>query len=183
MCIIRGEPFQTLSGSPEATKAIGHSLGGLLRCGDVVYIYGEIGAGKTVFVSGIASALGIGEYITSPTFTIANFYLGAKPFHHFDAYRIESPEELFETGFFEFAGGDCVVAVEWAERLAPFKPGGCVEVWIEDAGGCDTKACDTGGCDTKGCDAEVCDTKGCDAVACDTGGFCTGRIVKIAFNE
>ena len=126
-----------LSESPAATAAIGRSLGGILELGDVVCIYGDIGAGKTVFVSGMADALGIDGYITSPTYTIANFYDGAKPLHHFDAYRIESPEELFETGFFEFAGSGCIVAVEWAERLERLKPEKSIDVFIEYACGSD----------------------------------------------
>ena len=131
MRLKRGEPFLTSSKSPETTRSIGRSLGKLLKLGDTVFIFGDVGVGKTVFVSGIASALDIGGYITSPTFIIANAYNGKFPLYHFDAYRIKSPDELSETGFFEYAGGECVVAVEWAERLNGFKPAGCVEVWIE----------------------------------------------------
>jgi len=138
MCIVRGEPFQALSKSPEETARIGRSLGLVLKKGDTVYLYGEIGAGKTVFVKGVASALNITGHITSPTFTISNAYDGDLPLYHFDAYRIKSPEELFETGFFEFSGGECVVAVEWAERLRGFRPSGCIEVWIDAVGGVDT---------------------------------------------
>ena len=134
MGIKRGEPFAALSGSPGETRRIGRDLGLLLRRGDTVCIYGDVGAGKTVFVSGIATALGIGGHISSPTYTIANAYFcGRAPFYHFDAYRIESPAELYETGFFECSGGDCVVAVEWAERIGEAKPAGCVEVWLCEA--------------------------------------------------
>ena len=136
--IRRGESFQILSKSPGETEKVGHSLGGLLKRGDTVFIYGDIGAGKTVFVRGIASGLNYFGYVTSPTFTIVNVYNGTAPLYHFDAYRIKSPAELYETGFFEFSGGDCVVAVEWAERLKGFKPDNCVEVWISPDGGCDT---------------------------------------------
>ena len=139
MDIKRGEPFRALSESPGETKLLGRCLGSLLNKGDTVYLYGDIGAGKTVFVAGMASALGIDEYITSPTFTIANVYNSDTPLYHFDAYRIKSPEELFETGFFDCAGGDCIVAVEWAERLGMYKPDGCAEVWIDAVDGCDTQ--------------------------------------------
>jgi tRNA threonylcarbamoyladenosine biosynthesis protein TsaE len=128
-----------LSISPDMTRSAGQSLGCVLRKGDVVFIYGDIGAGKTVFVSGIASALGIGEYITSPTFTIVNYYEGGTPLCHFDAYRLNSPSELFETGYHEYAGSGCVVAVEWAGRLEGIKPANCVEVWIRVHGGSDTE--------------------------------------------
>jgi len=134
----RGRPFSSLSASPEETSAIGRSLGRLLAPGDVIYIYGDIGAGKTVFVSGIASALNIGEYITSPTFTIMNMYLGDMPLCHCDAYRIESPAELYETGFFEFSGGEYVTAVEWAGRIKGYKPDKCIEVWIDPVEGCES---------------------------------------------
>jgi len=138
MPINRGVSFQALSGSPETTGSYGFALGSVLIKGDVVYIYGDIGAGKTVFVSGIASALGIDGYITSPTFAIANTYVGSATLHHFDAYRIESPDEFMETGFFDFAGGDCIVAVEWAERLGGYKPERCVTVRIDFVDGCET---------------------------------------------
>ena len=138
MRIKRGVSFQAFSGSPEATRDIGGALGRILENGDTVYLYGEIGAGKTVFVSGMASALGIEGYITSPTFTIANTYIGNKVLHHFDAFRIESPDELYETGFFDYTGGDCIIAVEWAERLGQYSPERCVTVFIDADGGCDT---------------------------------------------
>ena len=134
---LRGKPYTSLSKSPEDTQSVGRSLGSRLARGDVIFIYGDIGAGKTVFVSGLASALKIAGHVTSPTFIIANQYDGEIPLHHFDAYRIKSPEELFETGFFEYAGGECVVAVEWAEKIEGFKPAGCVEVWIRPADGGD----------------------------------------------
>ena len=130
MLIRRGEPFLAHSGSPAETRRIGRALGNVLGRGDTVFIYGDVGAGKTVFVSGIASALGIGGHIQSPTYTIASMYLGDALLYHFDAYRIESPAELFETGFFDCSGGDCVVAVEWADRIAGAKPDGCIEVWL-----------------------------------------------------
>jgi tRNA threonylcarbamoyladenosine biosynthesis protein TsaE len=137
MEIKRGGSFRAISKSSDETRLIGRSLGSLLINGDAVYIYGDVGAGKTVFVSGIARAFDIGAHITSPTFTVMNYYRGETPLCHYDAYRIKSPAEIIETGFFEFLGGDCVVAVEWAERLSDLKPDKCVEVWIERIDGCD----------------------------------------------
>ena len=131
--------FRALASTPEETRQIGHMLGALLKPGDCVFLYGDVGAGKTVFTAGMASALGIGGNITSPTFTIANTYDGSIALYHFDAYRIESPDELVETGFFDYIGGDCVVAIEWAERLGGYVPDGCALVWIGRAGGCDTQ--------------------------------------------
>ena len=124
-------PVLLLSDSPETTKKYGRRFGELLRNGDVVYLYGEIGAGKTVFTSGLAESLGVTDYVTSPTFTIANEYHGSLLLYHFDAYRIESPDELSETGFYDFAGGECVVVVEWAEKLRGAGPCDRIEVWID----------------------------------------------------
>ena len=130
MDIQRGVSFKALSESPEATGLIGCSLGKILMRGDTVFLYGDIGAGKTVFVKGIASALGVDEDITSPTFAIANVYNGKLPLYHFDAYRIESPAELFETGFFDCVGGDCAVVVEWADKICEYAHFNYIEVWI-----------------------------------------------------
>ena len=127
------KPFTVLSESPEATGKVGQLLGMQLKPGDTVYLYGDLGAGKTVFAAGIASSLGVCGYITSPTFTIVNEYQGSTRLYHFDAYRIGGVEELYETGFFEYAGGDCIVVVEWAERLNGIKPENCIEVWIRTA--------------------------------------------------
>ena len=126
-----GAAVAVRSVSPLCTKIIGSRLGCALRPGDAVYLYGDVGAGKTVFVSGIAAALGAGDYITSPTFAIANEYKGKYALYHFDAYRIKSPDEMIETGFFDLAGGDGVVAVEWAQNLRGAGAGYRVEVNID----------------------------------------------------
>jgi tRNA threonylcarbamoyladenosine biosynthesis protein TsaE len=131
--IERGIPFEAATTSPEGTRAIGYALGCLLRAGDTVLLYGDVGAGKTVFVSGILDALDAPGPVTSPTYTIMNVYEGAPgalSLYHFDAYRIEAPEELYDTGFFDYAGGDGIVAVEWAERLFGCAPPKRVEVRI-----------------------------------------------------
>ena len=138
MHMARGKPFHSASSSPGETAGIGHALGKLLKPGDVIYIYGDVGAGKTVFVGGVASALNIEERITSPTYAIMNMYSGDMPLCHYDAYRIKSPAELFEAGFFEFSGGRYVAAVEWAENIDALKPCGCIEVRIGNAGGSET---------------------------------------------
>ena len=129
--IKKGEPFRAVSRSPGETRMIGYAFGKGLDRGDIVYIYGDIGAGKTVFTSGVAAALGIRDYITSPTFTIANFYEGSLPLCHFDAFRIENGDELLETGFFDYSGGNCVVIVEWADRLNGYMPDSRIDVFIE----------------------------------------------------
>ncbi len=102
------------AGSVEETMALGQRLGGMLKPGDVVALYGGLGAGKTVFVKGIASGLGIFDEITSPTFTLMRQYQAAHTLCHFDLYRIEDEQELEHIGFFDYVGGDCICVVEWA---------------------------------------------------------------------
>ena len=137
--IKRGEFFQSRSSGAPETERIGRLLGASLTPGDTVLLYGGLGAGKTVFVKGIASAFEVKEYVASPTFTIVNEYEGTRKLYHFDAYRIKSPAELFETGFFEFSGGNCIVVVEWGERLGGLKPDSRVEVAIDRASGSDAQ--------------------------------------------
>jgi tRNA threonylcarbamoyladenosine biosynthesis protein TsaE len=113
-----------ISDSAAETKRIGKVLGSVLRDGDVVFLYGELGAGKTVLVSGIAEALGYeDEYITSPTYTIVNEYKNLRTdLYHMDAYRIDSHEELIDVGILEYAGVSGIVVIEWAERVESGMP-------------------------------------------------------------
>ncbi len=104
------------SNSDAETREIGHRLGEHLRQGDVVCLYGELGAGKTTMVKGIASAFGINERdITSASFTIIAEYDISVPFYHIDLYRI-SPDEVSELGLQEYLGADGIAVIEWAER-------------------------------------------------------------------
>ena len=102
-----------------------------LSAGDVVLLHGEMGAGKTVFVKGLASGLGIEDEITSPTYAYMNDYGGL---YHYDCYRLKSgaqAEALGLTDYF-YAGGICVV--EWSENIADVLPEGCKEVFIRKTG-------------------------------------------------
>jgi len=100
----------------ERTYALGRALGELARSGDVVLLEGELGAGKTAFTQGIGQGLGVAATINSPTFTILKEYEGRLPLHHFDLYRLDEPDELYELGFEDYFRGDGVCVVEWAER-------------------------------------------------------------------
>ena len=88
----------------------------MLKSGDIVALYGDLGAGKTVFAKGIASGLDINEEITSPTFTLLKEYQGKMKMNHFDLYRIEDEDELLHTGFFDYLGAEGVCVIEWADR-------------------------------------------------------------------
>lgn len=121
--------------SPEETMEIGYRLGQGLRSGDVVGLYGELGTGKTVFVKGVARALGIGEReITSASFTIITQYPTRPPFTHIDLYRVERNEELDEIGIHDQLGGEGVTVIEWAERAEDLLPEGSISVYLRCTG-------------------------------------------------
>jgi len=105
------------STAPDETKEIGFRLGRLLRPGDVVALYGELGSGKTTMVKGIAKAFGIQEKdIVSASFTIIVEYDTVPPFSHIDLYRIEREEELDDMGLWNQMGRDGISVIEWAEK-------------------------------------------------------------------
>ena len=105
--------------SPEQTELLGKKLAELLRPGDVIAYYGDLGAGKTAFTRGLAAGLGIREAVTSPTYTIVNEYLsGRMPLFHFDMYRLGSSDELFDIGWEDYLARGGVCAVEWSENVA-----------------------------------------------------------------
>ena len=118
-----------ISKGPEETKEIGFMLGRLLMPGDVVALYGELGAGKTVMVKGIARAFDIDERdVVSASFTIISEYDTRPPFTHIDLYRIGKAEELSELGFWEHIGGGGVSVIEWAEKAGEGLPDGSIKV-------------------------------------------------------
>ena len=105
--------------SREETEALGARLADALDGGRVVAFTGDLGAGKTAFVSGMARALGVEERVTSPTFTIVNEYEGGRlPLFHFDMYRLGSSDELFDIGWEDYLTRGGVCAVEWSENVA-----------------------------------------------------------------
>ncbi len=109
--------FSIITSSPEQTHGLGEALGALLGAGDVVCLYGDLGAGKTNFAYGIALGLEVWEqYITSPTFAFINEYRGRVPLYHIDLYRLKDPLELEGIGFEEYIDSDGVTVIEWAER-------------------------------------------------------------------
>ena len=104
--------------SREETERLGARLADALTEGRVVAFTGDLGAGKTAFVSGMAGALGVEERVTSPTFTIVNEYEGGRlPLFHFDMYRLDSADELFHIGWEDYLARGGVCAVEWSENV------------------------------------------------------------------
>jgi tRNA threonylcarbamoyladenosine biosynthesis protein TsaE len=109
--------MKILSNSPDETKEIGFRLGRLLHAGDVVGLYGDLGAGKTTMVKGIAKAVGIDEReIVSASFTIIAEYETDPPFVHIDLYRIEHGAELDDLGIRGITGDGSISVIEWAEK-------------------------------------------------------------------
>lgn len=103
--------------SAEATERAGVALGRLVRPGDVIALAGDLGAGKTHLVQGIALALGVDEPVTSPTFNLLLVHPGPVPLYHFDLYRLERESDLEEIDFYETLEGDGVSVVEWGDRF------------------------------------------------------------------
>jgi tRNA threonylcarbamoyladenosine biosynthesis protein TsaE len=107
------------SRSPDETRILGASLAPVLLPGDVVSLSGDLGAGKTVFVQGIATALGVEKRVTSPSFTIVHEYQGRFPIVHVDVYRLDSFQEVLDLGFEELLDPGAILLVEWGEAVAP----------------------------------------------------------------
>ena len=125
----------TVTNSASETRALGEQLASGLRPGDTVILEGELGAGKSELARGIARGLGVMETVTSPSFTILNVYeSGRCPLYHFDWYRLESAEELYELGMDEYLGGDGIAVVEWAERCPEAIPENALRITLETTG-------------------------------------------------
>lgn len=123
--------FSVVTSSYEQTWRIGQMLGSRLEPGDIVCLYGDLGAGKTSFSYGIALGLEVkDQYITSPTFTFVNEYKGRIPFYHIDLYRLKDPEELEGIGFEEYIDSDGVTVIEWAERAEDELPDDRLSVYL-----------------------------------------------------
>ncbi len=121
--------------SAAETRALGEKLAGRLQPGDVLLLEGDLGAGKSELTRGIAKGLGVTETVTSPSFTILNVYeSGRFPLYHFDWYRLESSEELYELGMDEYLGGDGAAVVEWPGRCPDAVPEGAVRIRMTAAG-------------------------------------------------
>ncbi len=106
----------------EETNQFGIRLGKMLKSGDVVCLNGELGAGKTTLTKSIGLGLDVDDYITSPTFSLINEYDGRVPLYHFDVYRLENTEELYDLGFDEYFYGRGVSVIEWADKIESFLP-------------------------------------------------------------
>lgn len=125
-----------ISNSPDETKEIGFQLGKVLRPGDVVGLFGELGSGKTTLIKGMARAFGIEERdIVSASFTIIAEYPTTPPFIHIDLYRIGKESELDGIGFWDHICGDGISVIEWADRAERNLPEEMIEIRLKSLDG------------------------------------------------
>ena len=113
------------------TEQAGAEFSKSLPGGTVVAFYGDLGAGKTAFVRGMAKGMGISARVNSPTFTIVNEYIGERELYHFDMYRLGSADELFDIGWEDYLSRGGVCAVEWSENVSEAFEGNEISVVIE----------------------------------------------------
>ncbi len=128
-----------ISHSQLETEEVGRKLAEKLPGGSVVAMYGDLGAGKTAFVRGMAKGMGLSCRVSSPTFTIVNEYLGERELIHFDMYRLSSADELFDIGWEDYLSRGAVCAVEWSENVQDAFFGDEVVVRIEKLSETDRK--------------------------------------------
>ncbi len=132
----------TNAGNAEGTALAGEALAGRVKAGDVLALFGELGAGKTTFVQGLLKGLNIEDHATSPTFVIANKYQGKDfPVFHIDLYRLDSLSQMEDLGLDDIFSEGSLAVIEWAEKLGPLMPEKRTEVRItlRDDGGRDIR--------------------------------------------
>jgi len=130
------EPFVLETRSSEETKRLAVSLAPVLIPGDMLVLSGDLGAGKTTFVQGLAVGLGIAERVTSPTFILMKEYLGGRyPLMHLDIYRLGKIQDVIDLGYDEWLDPSYVVAIEWGHMVEPLLPKDHLNVELRHGGG------------------------------------------------
>lgn len=127
-------PMTIETHSVSETEALGERLAKCLSSGSVVALYGDLGAGKTALVRGMARGLEIEESVSSPTFTIVNEYPGHPALFHFDLYRLKNAEELYAIGWEDYLYRDGICVAEWSENAPEAFPEDTVRVYLERLG-------------------------------------------------
>ena len=126
-----GLVYTRITTTPQATKQLAGTLAPYLRPGDAIVLGGDLGAGKTQFVQGVAAALGVRDAVTSPTFNILLSYSeGRLPLYHFDLYRLDSPDDLEDIGFYETVDGDGASFIEWGDKFIDAMPYSYLEITL-----------------------------------------------------
>ena len=120
--------------SAEETRELGEAVASLLRARDAVVLTGELGAGKTTFVQGVARGLGVEEQVSSPTFTLVKEYSGILELAHVDVYRLDRIQEVVDLGLEELGGGDDVLLIEWGDTIEELLPDDRLQVELTTVG-------------------------------------------------
>ncbi len=118
------------SHSSNETENFGSQLAKSLNSGDVVALFGDLGAGKTAFTRGLAKGIGFDGEVSSPTFELVHEYPGNIPIYHFDMYRITTWDDLYSTGFFDYLDMGGILVIEWSENIENCLPDGTIRVSI-----------------------------------------------------
>lgn len=121
--------IKIISNSSDETEQIGEKIGEKLTGTEVIALFGGLGMGKTAFTRGLCSALGINEGVSSPTFALVNEYSGKFKVYHFDMYRVDTWDDLYSTGFFDYIGNGILV-IEWSENIEGALPENTVRITI-----------------------------------------------------
>lgn len=125
-----GVCMRIVTRSEEETFIVGTRIGEKLKPGDVISLNGDLGAGKTHITKGIAKGLEVYDYITSPTFIIVNQYEGRIPLYHFDVYRINDIDEMYDIGFEEYLYGEGACIIEWGKIVEELLPEYAIKIDI-----------------------------------------------------
>lgn len=137
-----------ISNSTHQTECFASKIAKYLKGGSVVAFFGGLGMGKTAFTRGVAKGMGIDCNVSSPTFAIVNDYGGNPPLVHFDMYKVNSWEDLYSSGFFDYLDMGAVLAVEWSENIENALPEDTVRVTIEKGEGENSRIITIEGIDT-----------------------------------
>lgn len=130
----RPSESELITQSAEETRALARRLARQLRSGEVILLVGELGAGKTTFVQGLAEGLGLDPHqVSSPTFVLIQEYEreGALPLYHVDAYRVRDPRELLEVGLEEYFERHGITVIEWGDKVRELVPPEAIEIHFE----------------------------------------------------
>ncbi|MDE6833768.1 MAG: tRNA (adenosine(37)-N6)-threonylcarbamoyltransferase complex ATPase subunit type 1 TsaE [Ruminococcus sp.] len=123
--------MRVITHTPEETIEIAEKIGKKLQSGDMIIYKGGLGAGKTTFTRGLATGLGLGDCVSSPTFALVNEYHGENiTLYHFDMYRIQTEDGLESTGFFDYPFEDNIAVIEWSENIIDFLPENTINITI-----------------------------------------------------
>lgn len=122
--------MKVITNSPEETKELGKKIGKYLGSGDVVSLVGDLGAGKTHLVKGIALGLGVKDEVNSPSYTLIHEYGGRVPLYHFDVYRLEELWQMEDLGYEEYFFGDGVCVIEWGDKISELLPSSYLRISI-----------------------------------------------------